>query len=106
MRKRKQGRGVPHNRVILLVDDNSDDRVLLRRAFSKAGIINLVHDAATGREAIRYLAGEGPYADRERFPLPGIVLLDLNMPEIDGFGVLEWMRSKMVTGGVLVIVLT
>lgn len=97
---------MPHNRVILLVDDSADDRVLLRRAFTKAGVINPVYEVKTGREAIAYLDGEGHFADRAKFPFPRILLLDLNMPEVDGFGVLEWIRSKLAVGGLLIIILS
>jgi CheY-like chemotaxis protein len=97
---------MPNSRTILLVDDSKDDRVLLKRAFFKAGILNPVQEVNTGNEAIQYLRGDGVYQDRVEYPFPGIVLLDLNMPGIDGFGVLEWMRGKMTVQGVLVIVLS
>lgn len=97
---------MPHSRLILLVDDNPDDRFLVRRAMSKAGIVNPVQEAKSGSEAISYLKGESKFSDREKFPFPGIILLDLNMPDVDGFTVLEWMRSKMPVAGALVVVLS
>jgi CheY-like chemotaxis protein len=63
-------------------------------AFQKAGFgspLQMVHD---GEEAIAYLKGEGPFADRNKFPLPGVILLDLNMPMKNGFDVLDWLRSQ------------
>ena len=97
---------MPHNRAILLIDDNPDDRFLLRRALVKSGIINPIHEADSGSAAIAYLNGDGKFADRTQFPFPGILLLDLNMPLIDGFGVLQWIRSKLAVQGLLVIVLS
>jgi CheY-like chemotaxis protein len=54
----------------------------------------MVHN---GQEAIAYLKGEGSYADRNKFPLPAVILLDLNMPMKNGFDVLEWLRSQPPT---------
>jgi CheY-like chemotaxis protein len=89
-----------------MVDDSADDRFLLRRAFAKAGVINPVFEAKSGREAIAYLSGEGVFADRTKYPLPSILLLDLHMPGTDGFGVLQWLRDKYTVGSMLVVVLS
>ena len=97
---------MPPQRVILLVDDSEDDRFLLRRSFEKAGIVNPVQEVSSGRKAIEYLKGDGKFGDRAEYPFPGIVLLDLKMPEIDGFEVLEWIRNKLELRGVLIIVLS
>src|SRR5436190_17090853 len=97
---------MPHSQVILLVDDDKDDRFLLRRSFATAGIPNPLYEVTGGAKAIAYLAGEGQYSDRNLFPLPGIILLDLNMPGVDGFDVLQWIRSKMPVQGLLIIVLS
>jgi CheY-like chemotaxis protein len=94
------------NRLILLVDDNHDDRFLLKRAFTKAGIVNPLREATSGNEAIEYLRGEGKFSDRAAHPMPGIILLDLNMPAVDGFQVLQWIRAKLPVQGMLVIVLS
>ena len=80
--------------TVLLVDDSENDLKLMEVAFQKAGFdspLQMVHD---GEEAIAYLKGEGPYADRNKFPLPGVILLDLNMPMKNGFDVLDWLRSQ------------
>src|SRR5712672_80538 len=83
-----------NHQTILLVDDSENDLKLMEVAFRKAGFdspLQMVHD---GEEAIAYLKGEGPYADRNKFPLPGVILLDLNMPMKNGFDVLDWLRSQ------------
>src|SRR5688572_12290101 len=97
---------MPHTQVILLVDDDANDRLLIRRAFDAAGIINPVFEVPDGSKAIAYLAGEGVYANRALFPFPRIILLDLNMPGANGFDVLQWIRSKLTTQGLLIIVLS
>lgn len=94
------------NRLILLVDDSEDDRILLKRAFTKAGVLNPVHEATSGWEAIQYLEGAGPYQDRTTYPFPGILMLDLNMPHVNGFQVLQWVRDKLISAPFLVIVLS
>jgi CheY-like chemotaxis protein len=92
--------------LILIVDDSSDDVALLRRAFQKAGIANPMQSVDSGRKAIAYLTGEGEYADREKYPIPSIILLDLQMSDGDGFDVLLWIRNKFPQGGLLIVVLT
>lgn len=92
--------------LILLVEDNADDAALLRRAFIKARVTNPLHLARSGEEALAYLSGSGRYADRNEFPLPSLVLLDLNMPGMDGFGVLRWIRQDPVLKGLRVVVLS
>jgi CheY-like chemotaxis protein len=80
--------------VILLVDDNPHDVVLIRLAFRKGGIIDPIKLVKDGGEAVRYLNGEGVYADRQIHPLPTLVLLDLKMPGTSGFEVLRWIREQ------------
>ena len=92
--------------VILVVDDNGDDVLLLRRAFRAAGVPNPVVAMSSGQEALDYLEGTGKYARRVDFPLPGLIILDLKMPGIDGFEVLKWIRGRPEFGGIPVVVLT
>ena len=94
------------NQVILLVDDDPNDRFLVRRAFEKLGIENPLIEVSDGDQAIAYLSGDKPYHDRTKHPFPGIILLDLQMPRIDGLAVLEWIRSAIVQPGLLIIVLS
>jgi CheY-like chemotaxis protein len=92
--------------VILLVEDRFDDIVLARRAFEKAGISEPVFALRDGDEAIDYLSGRGQFEDRSKYPIPGLILLDLNLPKVDGFEVLKWVRNYPETRGVAVVVLT
>ena len=92
--------------LFLLVEDSADDVLLIRRAFQKANIANPLHVVTSGEEAILYLAGNGPYANREEFPLPSVILLDLKLSGKDGFEVLEWIRSQPGLSRLRVIVLT
>jgi len=94
------------NALVLLVEDRPDDVFLMLRAFEKAGIKNPVRVVTDGEEAIRYLSGEAKYSDREVFPLPELVLLDLKLPKVDGFEVLRWIRSQPSLMGLRVVVLT
>ena len=78
---------------ILVVEYNENDVTLIRRALAKSGITNPPHFVKTGEEAINYLVGVAPHSNREIFPLPALVLLDLNLPVMDGFEVLKWLRA-------------
>jgi CheY-like chemotaxis protein len=80
--------------VILLAEDRDDEVMLLRRAFAKANFLNPLQVVSNGEEAIAYLQGEGQYANRDEYPLPSLLLLDLKMPRKDGFEVLQWVRSQ------------
>jgi CheY-like chemotaxis protein len=92
--------------VVLIVDDDSNDVELMRLAFEKAKAPCGLMSVPDGAEAIRYLAGEGDYADRKRFPMPLLVLLDLNMPRVNGFDVLHWIQKNGTSGFPLVLTLS
>jgi CheY-like chemotaxis protein len=79
---------------ILIAEDEDDEAFLLERALKKAAIAHPVRRVKNGEQVIDYLSGAGGYADRIQYPLPIIVLLDLNMPKKSGFEVLEWIRSE------------
>lgn len=92
--------------LILLVEDNIDDALLLRRAFAKAGIGNAIVHVEDGDGALGYLDGSGDYADRERHPLPCLILLDLKLPRRSGLEVLAWVRAQPGLKRLPVVVLT
>jgi len=92
--------------TILLVDDSENDVTLMTIAFRRAGLNSPLQVVHNGEEAIAYLAGEGRYADRNEFPLPAVMLLDLNMPMRDGFDVLDWLRKQSRLKRLSTIVLT
>jgi CheY-like chemotaxis protein len=97
---------VPNSGTILLADDSADDVLLIRMAFKRAGFANPIVVVPDGEQAIQYLKGEGPYADRERFPIPQILLLDLKMPKLNGFDVLSWIRQRPEWKCLPIIVIT
>jgi CheY-like chemotaxis protein len=80
--------------VILLVDDSELDAMLMRTVFERASLAPSLRVAGGGEEAIAYLGGDGAYSDRDQFPMPTAVLLDLNMPRKNGFEVLTWIRRQ------------
>ena len=92
--------------LILIVEDSEDHVFLLRLAVKKAEISNPVTVATSGEEAIAYLGGTGKFSNWSEFPLPSIVLLDLKMPGIDGFGVLRWVRAQPGLKYLRVVMLT
>src|ERR1041384_7800812 len=92
--------------VILLVDDNPHDVVLIRLAFRKVGIIDSIQLVKDGREAMRYIQGEGIYTDRRLYPPPTLILLDLKMPGANGFEVLKWIRSQNALDSLVVVVMS
>lgn len=92
--------------TILLVDDSRNDLLLMRMAFKKAEVIFPLQEVRNGVEAIDYLSGNGPYGDRSQFPLPAVILLDLNMPMKNGFDVLSWARAQPELKHISIVILT
>lgn len=93
-------------RTILIVEDEADDAELLGYAFEKAGVLNPRHILDNGDDAAAYIGGTAIYADRQRYPLPALVLLDLKLPRRSGFEVLQFIRSNQTTSHIPVVVLT
>ncbi len=79
---------------ILYVEDDENDLWLLERAFWSEGMKESLHVVRDGAEAIAWLAGDGDYGDRAKYPLPNLVLLDIRLPKVDGFAVLRWARAR------------
>jgi CheY-like chemotaxis protein len=93
-------------KMILLVEDNPDDQELTLMAFRQSNIANPVQIAQDGAEALDYLFGEGAHAGRDTSAVPAVILLDLNLPKIDGLQVLRRIRADERTKFVPVVVLT
>src|SRR5688572_5333543 len=79
---------------ILLVEDREDDAMYFKRILGHAGFAMPVYTVNDGNSAIAYLQGDPPYANRTKYPLPSIVMLDLYMPNKGGFEVLSWIRAR------------
>jgi CheY-like chemotaxis protein len=91
---------------ILLVEDSADDVAIIRRGFEKAGMANLLQVVRDGESAISYLRGDNKYSVREEYPLPTVVLLDLALSAMDGFGVLTWIRQSPAFHDLPVLILS
>ena len=91
---------------ILLVEDNPDDVELTRIAFSEAQLDSRLDVVRDGAEALDYLFARGAHAGRDPAKLPSIVLLDLNLPKVDGREVLQAIRANEATRSLPVVVLT
>lgn len=92
--------------VILLAEDEEDYVLLIRKAFDEARIPNPLYVVSTGPEAMAYLQGTGKYVNRQEYPLPDLLLLDLKLPGYSGFEILAWARSQQGLTGLRILVLT
>jgi CheY-like chemotaxis protein len=104
-KKAKPESSAPAQAIILLAEDDTDDVLLMRLAFRKAGLTNPVHVVATGAEAIDYLMG-AIEAKSTGSPAPLLISLDINMPMMTGFEVLNWIRTQPALDEVPVVVLS
>lgn len=96
----------PQTNTLLLVEDNPDDVFLMLRALKKSGLEFPVQIVTDGKQALDYLSGAGQYADRQHFPRPAWVFLDLKLPYFNGFEVLESIRADATNRLLEVIILT
>jgi DNA-binding response OmpR family regulator len=83
----------PKGGTVLYVEDEECDTTFMKMAFARKGMEEALRLVSNGRAAIEYLSGAGKYADRREYPVPSLVLLDLNLPQVTGFDVLRWMRN-------------
>jgi CheY-like chemotaxis protein len=93
-------------RTILLVEDNEDDIFFMQRAFKQVGITNPIRVVEDGQAALDYLEGKGQFTDRDKFPFPYLILLDLKLPKVMGLDVLKRIRTNPALPSFLVVVLT
>jgi CheY-like chemotaxis protein len=91
---------------ILVAEDDDNDFFFLERAFKQASIANPLNRVRDGEEAIAYLGGEEPFADRLKHPLPYLMLLDLKMPRKNGFELMAWVREQPGLKRLPIVVLT
>ena len=90
-------------KTILLVEDDDNDVLFFKLAMKKAGAAFPLQVATDGQQAIDYLTGTGKFANREAFPLPGVILLDLKLPFVMGLDVLKWIRQQPGLAPIVVI---
>lgn len=92
--------------IVLAIDDNPDDLLLLKLACDAARVSFDFQSVESGERAIAYLQGDHPYADRKKFPLPDLILLDLKMPGKSGFELLAWLRCQADFRQIPVVIFT
>lgn len=92
--------------TILHVEDDPNDTLLFQHACQKAGVIFDLQAVSDGDQAMAYLRGTNDFSDREKHPMPKLILLDLKMPRVSGFDVLTWLRSEDTLRSVPVVVLS
>jgi len=80
--------------TVLLIEDNADDILLIKKAFAEVEAIPPLHTVNNRKDAIAYFSGDGIYANRAAFPVPFMVLLDLSLQDEEGFAVLRWLYER------------
>src|SRR5207248_2276693 len=93
-------------KLILVAEDDENDYLLMKLAFGKLGPGLVLRRVCNGDEVIAYIRGEGIYRDRQQYPFPDLLLLDLKMPGKSGFEVLKWIRSQPCLKRLIVAILT
>jgi CheY-like chemotaxis protein len=92
--------------VILVADDDAEDRMLVRDALEESRLANQVHFVEDGEELMDYLRNLGKYSDKSKYPSPGLILLDLNMPRKDGREAVKEIKSDPNLRIIPIVVLT
>jgi CheY-like chemotaxis protein len=91
---------------VLLVEDDLNDIFLVKRAFKMAQLETPLQVVTDGEEAMHYLSGDGKYANRESYPLPKLIVMDIKMPRMSGFDVLEWIKQEGALRRIPVIIVS
>lgn len=91
---------------VLYVEDDENDVFFLRHALERQGLSDRLKVVNNGAQAIEYLSGEGKFSDREEFPLPALIVLDLELPQVSGLKVLEWKQQQPLLQAIPVVVLS
>jgi CheY-like chemotaxis protein len=91
---------------VLLAEDDESHVHLVRRFVAKGGLVNPIHAVRDGAEAVAYLNGDGRYGDRTAYPLPAVVITDLNLPGTGGLEVLRAVRSHEALKDTPVVVMS
>lgn len=91
---------------ILLVEDNEDDIFITKRAFKEVELKNRLYVVRDGQDALDFIYHRGAYADKEKYPMPDLILLDIKMPKVDGFQVLETLKKDLEYMTIPIIMLT
>lgn len=92
--------------VIVIVDDDEDDLLISREAFEEVGLKARLVSLEDGQALIDYLRGNEPYSDRQAYPMPNLVMLDINMPRMNGIEVLEYVKSDASLRSLPIVMLT
>lgn len=92
--------------VILMADDDADDRLLAQEAMNESRVLNELRFVENGVELLSYLRGEGDFSNRQLYPMPGLILLDLNMPKMDGRDALAEIKADAHLRRIPVVILT
>ncbi len=92
--------------VILVAEDDAEDQMLVKEAMEESRLSNQIHFVSDGEELLAYLRHEGPYADTGKYPHPGLILLDLNMPRKDGREAMKEIKSDPKLRVIPIVVLT
>ena len=91
---------------IMLVEDDQGHLLLIRENLRSAGVVNEIIEMPDGQQALEYLCHRGPYREAAHHPLPGLILLDIKMPVVDGFAFLERIKADPTLRGIPVLMMT
>jgi CheY-like chemotaxis protein len=95
-----------YHKTILIVEDDENDQMLIKKAFRDNGVTSPIHAVNSGSEAIAYLMGDGDYSNRKQFAFPTFIITDLKMPHGDGLTVLEHIKCNPDWASVPTVVFT